>query len=105
MIEGLERLVNLEELYLSYNGIEEMQGLDTLVRMTRWRSQWGGGGICNRQWSLYGANVGNFWKGFLCVAWLFSFVESSGLILMKTHYWLIISCVKLCMFGLHLEFE
>ena len=32
VIEGLEKLVNLEELYLSYNGIEEVQGLETLVR-------------------------------------------------------------------------
>ena len=32
VIEGLEKLVNLEELYLSYNGIEEVQGLDALVR-------------------------------------------------------------------------
>ena len=32
VIGGLEKLVNLEELYLSYNGIEEVQGLDTLVR-------------------------------------------------------------------------
>lgn len=30
-IEGLETLVNLRELYLSHNGIEVIEGLDTLV--------------------------------------------------------------------------
>ena len=30
-IEGLDYLVNLRELYLSHNGIEEIEGLDNLV--------------------------------------------------------------------------
>lgn len=30
-IEGLDGLVNLEELYLSHNGITRIEGLDTLV--------------------------------------------------------------------------
>lgn len=106
VIEGLEKLVNLEELYLSYNGIEEMQGLDTLVR---WHARdHSGGNICNTQWSLYDANVGNFWKGFLCVVWLFSFVvlqPNPCENISERYHWLI-SCVKLVyMFGLHLEFE
>ena len=32
VMEGLEQLVNLEEVYLSHNGIREVQGLDNLVR-------------------------------------------------------------------------
>ena len=31
-LEGLDSLVNLEELYISHNGIEEIEGLDNLVR-------------------------------------------------------------------------
>ena len=30
-IEGLSKLVNLEQLYLSHNGISEVEGLETLV--------------------------------------------------------------------------
>ena len=30
-LEGLDSLVNLEELYISHNGIEEIEGLDNLV--------------------------------------------------------------------------
>jgi len=33
VIEGLQQLVNLEELYLSHNGIQEVQGLDNLVSL------------------------------------------------------------------------
>jgi len=29
-------LVNLEELYISHNGIEEIEGLDNLVRVTNY---------------------------------------------------------------------
>ena len=32
-IEGLEALVNLEELYVSHNGIKKMEGLDALVNL------------------------------------------------------------------------
>lgn len=32
-MEGLESLSSLEELYLAYNGITEIVGLDQLVRM------------------------------------------------------------------------
>ena len=32
-IEGLETLVNLEELYISHNGIKKIEGLDTLVNL------------------------------------------------------------------------
>ena len=30
-IEGLDALVNLDQLYLSHNGIEKIEGLDKLV--------------------------------------------------------------------------
>lgn len=33
-IENLDALVNLEDLYLSHNGIERMEGLGALVRAT-----------------------------------------------------------------------
>jgi Leucine-rich repeat (LRR) protein len=32
-LEGLSSLVNLEELYLSHNGISQVEGLDNLVRI------------------------------------------------------------------------
>eukprot|EP00123_Amoebidium_parasiticum_P015622 comp23069_c0_seq2/m.36978 comp23069_c0_seq2/g.36978 ORF comp23069_c0_seq2/g.36978 comp23069_c0_seq2/m.36978 type:complete len:137 (-) comp23069_c0_seq2:255-665(-) len=32
-LEGLEGLVNLEELYLSHNGIEVIEGLDILTKL------------------------------------------------------------------------
>jgi protein phosphatase 1 regulatory subunit 7 len=32
-IEGLDALVNLEELYLSHNGIEKMEGLEKLAKL------------------------------------------------------------------------
>ena len=32
-LEGLDSLVNLEELYISHNGIEEIEGLDNLVSL------------------------------------------------------------------------
>lgn len=37
-IEGVEKLVNLEEFYISHNGIEKIEGLDTNVG-TRERSK------------------------------------------------------------------
>lgn len=38
-IEGLEGLVNLEELYLSHNGLKKLEGLEKNVsaRRARWR--------------------------------------------------------------------
>ena len=32
-LEGLEMLVNLEELYVSHNGIKKIEGLDSLVNL------------------------------------------------------------------------
>ncbi len=32
-ISGLEQLTNLDQLYLSHNGIEKIEGLETLVRV------------------------------------------------------------------------